>query len=115
MMNVQNLVTILVRGSKFFPMALFSGKPKRSTMFGQIRPRLAIIGQFPIRKMANDRDPNGLINLINGKQNAGMCWKIFKLIFGKSVSEIKAIAIMSDTDQTGAKAQAWFDDIWFSD
>ncbi len=36
-------------------------------------------------------------------------------IFGKSVSEIKAIEIMSDTDQTGAKAQAWFGDIWFSD
>ncbi len=36
-------------------------------------------------------------------------------VFGKSVSEIKAIAIMSDTDQTGATAQAWFGDIWFSD
>ncbi len=36
-------------------------------------------------------------------------------IFGKSVKEIKAIAIMSDTDQTGETAQAWFGDIWFSD
>ena len=36
-------------------------------------------------------------------------------IFGKSVKEIKAIAIMTDTDQTDATAQAWFCDIWFSD
>ncbi len=36
-------------------------------------------------------------------------------IFGKSINEIKAIAIMSDTDQTGVTAQAWFGDIWFSD
>ena len=35
-------------------------------------------------------------------------------VFGKSITEIKAIAIMSDTDQTGASAQAWFGDIWFS-
>ncbi len=36
-------------------------------------------------------------------------------IFGKSVSEIKAVAIMSDTDQTGVTIRAWFGDIWFSD
>lgn len=36
-------------------------------------------------------------------------------VFGKKVSDIDAIAIMSDTDQTGASTQAWFGDIWFSD
>ena len=36
-------------------------------------------------------------------------------VFGKSITNIKAIAIMTDTDQTGASAQAWFGNIWFSD
>jgi len=36
-------------------------------------------------------------------------------IFGKNVSTIEAIAVMTDTDQTGAATQAWFGDIWFSD
>ena len=36
-------------------------------------------------------------------------------IFGKKITDIKAIAIMSDTDQTGTTAEAWFGDIWFSD
>ena len=35
--------------------------------------------------------------------------------FGKNITEIDAIAIMTDTDQTGGSAQAWFGDIWFSD
>lgn len=35
--------------------------------------------------------------------------------FGKTVTDIEAIAIMTDTDQTGATTQAWFGDIWFSD
>ena len=36
-------------------------------------------------------------------------------VFGKKVTHIEAIAIMTDTDQTGATTQAWFGDIWFSD
>jgi hypothetical protein len=35
--------------------------------------------------------------------------------FGKTITDIEAIAIMTDTDQTGAVTQAWFGDIWFSD
>ncbi len=35
--------------------------------------------------------------------------------FGKTVTDIEAIAIMTDTDQTGTSTQAWFGDIWFSD
>ncbi|PCI69510.1 MAG: hypothetical protein COB26_06040 [Piscirickettsiaceae bacterium] len=38
-----------------------------------------------------------------------------QLVFGKPITNIKAIAIMTDTDQTGLDAQAWFGDIWFSD
>jgi hypothetical protein len=36
-------------------------------------------------------------------------------VFGKRITTIEAIAIMTDTDQTGAAAQAWYGDIWFSD
>jgi len=36
-------------------------------------------------------------------------------VFGKTVTNIEAIAIMTDTDQTSASTQAWFGDIWFSD
>ncbi|MEW4983277.1 MAG: DUF3047 domain-containing protein [Cycloclasticus sp.] len=32
-----------------------------------------------------------------------------------SITEISAVAIMADTDQTGAATQAYFGDIWFSD
>ena len=35
-------------------------------------------------------------------------------IFGKKISTIEAVAVMTDTDQTGAATQAWFGDIWFS-
>ncbi|HIF18065.1 MAG TPA: DUF3047 domain-containing protein [Cycloclasticus sp.] len=41
--------------------------------------------------------------------------KDIQILFGKKITDIKAIAIMTDTDQTGATAQAWFGDIWFSD
>ena len=37
-----------------------------------------------------------------------------KKVFGKTITHIEAIAIMTDTDQTGATTQAWFGDIWFS-
>jgi len=36
-------------------------------------------------------------------------------VFGQKITSIEAIAIMTDTDQTGAATQAWFGDIWFSD
>ncbi|MEH6503009.1 MAG: DUF3047 domain-containing protein [Cycloclasticus sp.] len=36
-------------------------------------------------------------------------------VFGKTITTIEAVAIMTDTDQTGAVAQAWYGDIWFSD
>ncbi|ORU89834.1 MAG: hypothetical protein A6F71_02400 [Cycloclasticus sp. symbiont of Poecilosclerida sp. M] len=38
-----------------------------------------------------------------------------KKTFGITITKVHAIAIMTDTDQTGAATQAWFGDIWFSD
>jgi len=37
-----------------------------------------------------------------------------KQVFGKDIRLIEAVAIMTDTDQTGAATQASFGDIWFS-
>lgn len=38
----------------------------------------------------------------------------YRRIFGKEPSKVDAVAIMSDTDNTGATASAWYGDIWFS-
>ncbi|MGH8548431.1 MAG: DUF3047 domain-containing protein [Methylococcales bacterium] len=37
-----------------------------------------------------------------------------KLAFGKSITQIDAVAIMTDTDNTGGRAQACYGDIFFS-
>jgi hypothetical protein len=38
----------------------------------------------------------------------------FAALFGETVSSIQAVAIMTDTDDTGQAAKAWYGDIWFS-
>lgn len=38
----------------------------------------------------------------------------YRLLFGEEPSSVVAIAIMTDTDNTGATATAWYGDIWFS-
>lgn len=40
--------------------------------------------------------------------------KDIQQVFGITITRIDAIAIMTDTDQTGAATQALFGDIWFS-
>jgi hypothetical protein len=37
----------------------------------------------------------------------------YRRLFGEEPAKIGAIAIMTDTDNTGQSAQAWYDDIWF--
>lgn len=39
----------------------------------------------------------------------------YRQLFGEDVSSVDAVALMSDTDNTGLKATAWYGDIWFSD
>jgi hypothetical protein len=34
--------------------------------------------------------------------------------FGREVNTIKAVAIMTDTDNSGQQAIAWYGDIWFA-
>lgn len=38
----------------------------------------------------------------------------YRRIFGKEPGKVDAVAIMTDTDNTGTTASAWYGDIWFS-
>lgn len=38
----------------------------------------------------------------------------YRRLFGSEPSNVEAIAIMTDTDNTGATASAWYGDIWFT-
>lgn len=60
-----------------------------------------------------------MIALESGNEYAGM-WRMesrniqkdYQRLFGESMDSVDAIAIMTDTDNTGASAQAWYGDIW---
>lgn len=38
----------------------------------------------------------------------------YRRVFGEEPGRVDAVAIMTDTDNTGAMATAWYGDIWFS-
>ncbi|MEN8170858.1 MAG: DUF3047 domain-containing protein [Pseudomonadota bacterium] len=38
----------------------------------------------------------------------------YRLLFGEEPGSIDTVAVMTDTDNTGRKARAWYGDIWFS-
>ena len=38
----------------------------------------------------------------------------YRRLFGEEPGRVDAVAIMTDTDNTGAAATAWYGDIWFS-
>jgi hypothetical protein len=38
----------------------------------------------------------------------------YRRIFGEEPGAVDAVAIMTDTDNTGASAAAWYGDIWFA-
>jgi hypothetical protein len=38
----------------------------------------------------------------------------YRRVFGEEPGRVDAVAIMTDTDNTGATATAWYGDIWFS-
>lgn len=38
----------------------------------------------------------------------------YRRLFGEEPGRVDAVAIMTDTDNTGTKAAAWYGDIWFS-
>jgi hypothetical protein len=39
----------------------------------------------------------------------------YRRLFGRKPGRVDAVAIMTDTDNTGQQATAWYGDIWFSD
>ncbi|WP_430232099.1 DUF3047 domain-containing protein [Nitrosomonas communis] len=39
----------------------------------------------------------------------------YRLLFGEEPDQVNAVAIMTDTDNTGGAATAWYGDIWFSE
>jgi hypothetical protein len=39
----------------------------------------------------------------------------YRQLFGDEPGEIAAVALMTDTDNTGSAAAAWYGDIWFAD
>ena len=59
-----------------------------------------------------------MVVLESGNQKAGI-WiqqerdyiEDYKQCFGRTPKELSAAAIMVDTDNTGSKATAWFDDL----
>jgi hypothetical protein len=38
----------------------------------------------------------------------------YRRIFGDDPGDVTAVALMTDTDNTGQAAEAWFGDIWFA-
>ncbi|HSM10663.1 MAG TPA: DUF3047 domain-containing protein [Lysobacter sp.] len=41
-------------------------------------------------------------------------WADYRRLFGSDPGRVDAVAIMTDTDNTGQRATAWYGDIWFS-
>ncbi|MCB1937398.1 MAG: DUF3047 domain-containing protein [Nitrosomonas sp.] len=63
----------------------------------------------------------GMIAIRSGAANVGRWMKEsrdvradYRRLFGEEPSRVDAVAIMTDTDNTGAVATAWYGDIWFS-
>ncbi|SFO10074.1 Protein of unknown function [Nitrosospira briensis] len=62
-----------------------------------------------------------MIAVESGSSRAGQ-WKSerrdvredYRRVFGEEPGRVDAVAIMTDTDNTGATATAWYGDIWFS-
>ena len=62
-----------------------------------------------------------LIAVDSGKDHLGQ-WRHYRRnvrqdlrqAFGEAISEVHAVALMSDSDNAGQAATAWYGDIWFS-
>jgi hypothetical protein len=63
------------------------------------------------RMMAVDSGETGLGEWRNRKRNV---LEDYRRLFGDDPPAVKAVAIMTDSDNTGQWATAWYGDIWFS-
>jgi hypothetical protein len=64
-----------------------------------------------VRLMAMDSGPRGLNAWISHKRNVR---SDLKDLFGEDITSIDAVALMTDTDNSGGHARAYYGDIWFS-
>ena len=54
--------------------------------------------------------PDGLQQWLSEKRDVKAD---YRRLFGTEPGEISAVALMTDTDNTGLQAEAWYGDIWF--
>ena len=79
--------------------------------------RLPVGSSWPNAFTGNAR----MIAVENGSERAGL-WVYerrdvradYRRLFGEEPGRVDAVAIMTDTDNTGTNATAWYGDIWFS-
>ena len=64
-----------------------------------------------VRLMAMDSGPKGLNTWVSHKRNVR---SDLKDLFGEDITSIDAVALMTDTDNSGGHARAYYGDIWFS-
>ncbi len=64
-----------------------------------------------VRLMAMDSGPKGLNAWVSHKRNVR---SDLKYLFGEDITSIDAVASMTDTDNSGGHARAYYGDIWFS-
>jgi hypothetical protein len=64
-----------------------------------------------VRLMAMNSGPRGLNAWISHKRNVR---SDLKDLFGEDITSIDAVALMTDTDNSGGHARAYYGDIWFS-
>ena len=63
-----------------------------------------------VRVIAVQSGQKRLSEWINERRNVRVD---YRRLFGKEPGEINVVAIMTDTDNSGASAKAWYGDIWF--
>ncbi|PPD33180.1 MAG: hypothetical protein CTY19_08945 [Methylomonas sp.] len=84
---------------------VWSGNTKKDTVWPN-----AFAGDHAM--MMALRDPEGVLNVWQAeKRNIRAD---FKKLFGEDITAIDAVAIMTDTDNSGGQAAAAYGDIWFS-
>lgn len=103
----------------FFLAGLHSGVPVPSITYGQAISQLAAVGSsWPsayadnIHMIAVQSGLKQAGQWVNEKRNIRID---YQHIFGEKTRKIDAVAIMTDTDNSGKSATAWYGDIWFTE
>src|SRR3569832_2359702 len=109
--------TIIPRASTWWcRAACYSGAPARSITYGRVINRKAAPGPMPTPGTAR------MMALRSGDGARGV-WREehrdkradLRLLFGEDITHIDAGAVMTDTDDTGLEATAYYQALYFSD